>query len=150
MRLRSVGVAVVVGLVAACGGGSGGGPSDPEAAALVYAVEGQGAFLGGLRGDLGWEVADSYITEDRACAAVILATPDGLGAHMFLANTAHYSISEVYESDPGNFAAGDPWLRGRTWVPTPATFGPTADITADDYRDGRLVLGDRCELLAGD
>ena len=78
---------------------AGPGPADPAAAALEYAVERDGMFLGGMRGDLGWEVADSYLTEDGGCAAVAVVSSEAASMNMLLASTDHYSIAEVYEGE---------------------------------------------------
>ena len=124
-----------------------GGPAEPGPAALDYATGWGGMFTGGLREDLGWEVADVFVTESGDCAAVALVS-DGPPVELLLANTGVHSFDDVYASEGEErsaFVKGQ--VGGRIWVPTPD--GPFVGTggSVDAYRSGRLQFGTYCAMV---
>jgi hypothetical protein len=81
-----------------------------EEAAVEYAVKTFGLATAGIWNTTwaeGMEATDVYVSEDLACAAVLVKEPEGFSGVIVLASLDHFTILEVIDAHPNQFF-GDP------------------------------------------
>jgi hypothetical protein len=135
-----------------------------QEAAVEYAVMTFGLATAGLwTADWaeGMEATDVYVSEDRACAAVLVqdffVIGGGYSLVIVLASLDHFTIPEVIDAHSDRFlnsifsGVGEvtELVGDRRWAPTFGVPFTGYDITLDSYREGDAMFGSGpiCETI---
>ena len=122
-------------------------------AADAYADGSFGLATGGYWPESGSEASDVYVSQNAACAAVLVQfdAETTLAFVVVLASLEHFTIPEVLEAHPNQSVLDVEQVADlvgeRRWAPTFDTPLGGLDVTLDSYREDKAVFDPSCNTV---